>query len=154
MPRSVRLASVVPECAWSTRRRFWIMSHQVQLSPTASHPPTAVLDPARHATGPPACRRRCPYSPRPDMRRYCPTLENPICTALSHTRVVLAASLRLGFAHGKWPPVATCPRTLPPIWATTFSPVLPSVLHPKGMICSRPPTASCAASGDESHPAA
>ena len=42
---------------------FWIMSHQGQLSPAASHRPTAVLDPARHATEPSACRSRCPYSP-------------------------------------------------------------------------------------------
>jgi hypothetical protein len=34
-PRSVRVASVVPECAWSARRIFWIMSHEVPLSPTA-----------------------------------------------------------------------------------------------------------------------
>ena len=40
------------------------MSHQVQLSPAASHCPTAVLDPARHAPKPPACRSRWPYSPR------------------------------------------------------------------------------------------
>jgi hypothetical protein len=46
MPRSVRVASVVPECAWSARRRFWIMSHQAQLSPAGSHCPTAALDPA------------------------------------------------------------------------------------------------------------
>ena len=39
------------------------MFHQVQLSPAASHRPTAVLDPARHATEPSACRSRCPYSP-------------------------------------------------------------------------------------------
>ena len=39
------------------------MSHQVQLSPAASHRPTAVLDPAGHAVEPPACRSRCPYSP-------------------------------------------------------------------------------------------
>src|ERR1039457_3854169 len=45
MPRSVRVASVTPERAWSARRRFWIKSHQVQLSPAASHRPTAVLDP-------------------------------------------------------------------------------------------------------------
>src|ERR1039457_2485544 len=63
IPRLVRVASVVPECARSARRRFWIMSHQVQLSPAASHCPTAVLDPAGHAAEPPACRSRCPYSP-------------------------------------------------------------------------------------------
>jgi Glyoxalase-like domain len=39
------------------------MSHQVPLSPAASHRPTAVLDRAGHATEPPACRSRCPYSP-------------------------------------------------------------------------------------------
>ena len=39
------------------------MSHQGQLSPAASHRPTAVLDPAGHAAEPPACRSRCPYSP-------------------------------------------------------------------------------------------
>jgi len=33
-PRSVRVASVVPECAWSARRICWIMSHEVRLSPT------------------------------------------------------------------------------------------------------------------------
>jgi hypothetical protein len=75
MPRSVRVASVVPECAWSARRRFWIMSHQVQLSPAASHRPTAVLDPAGHATEPPACRSRCPYFPGQTCAGYCPTLE-------------------------------------------------------------------------------
>jgi hypothetical protein len=31
------VASVVPECAWSARRTFWIMSHQVQPSPAASN---------------------------------------------------------------------------------------------------------------------
>jgi hypothetical protein len=41
MPRSVRVASVVSECAWPARRRFWIMSHQVQLSPAASQATTA-----------------------------------------------------------------------------------------------------------------
>jgi hypothetical protein len=44
------------------------------------------------------------------------------------------------------------PNRLPAaIWAITCSAVLPSVLRPKGMICSRPPTASYAANGDESH---
>jgi len=33
-PRSVRVASVVPECAWSARRICWIMSREVRLSPT------------------------------------------------------------------------------------------------------------------------
>jgi hypothetical protein len=51
------------------------MSHQVQLSPAASHCPTAVLDPAGHATDPPACRSRCPYSPGRTCAGYCPTLE-------------------------------------------------------------------------------
>jgi hypothetical protein len=84
IPGSVRVASVVPECAWSARRRFWIMSHQVQLSPAAAHRPTAALDPARHAAEPPACRSRCPYS-RPDMRRILSHLGNPICTRIFHT---------------------------------------------------------------------
>jgi hypothetical protein len=39
------------------------MSHQVPLTPAASHRPTAVLDRAGHATEPPARRSRCPYSP-------------------------------------------------------------------------------------------
>jgi hypothetical protein len=60
------------------------MSHQVQLSPAASHCPTAVLDPARHAAEPPACRSRCPYS-RPDMRRILSHLGNPSCTRIFHT---------------------------------------------------------------------
>src|ERR1700730_17581625 len=51
------------------------MSHQVQLSPAASHCPTAVLDPARHAAEPPACRSRCPYSPSQTCAGYCPPLE-------------------------------------------------------------------------------
>jgi hypothetical protein len=51
------------------------MSHQVPLSPAASHCPTAVLDPAGHATDPPACRSRCPYSPGRTCAGYCPTLE-------------------------------------------------------------------------------
>jgi hypothetical protein len=75
IPRSVRVASVVPEYAWSARHGFWIMSHQVQLSPAASHRPTAVLDPAGHAAKPPARRRQCPYSLRPDMRRIVSHLE-------------------------------------------------------------------------------
>jgi len=33
-PRSVRVASVVRECAWSARRICWMMSHEVRLSPT------------------------------------------------------------------------------------------------------------------------
>jgi hypothetical protein len=32
---SVRVASVVPECAWSARRRFQILSYEVQQSPAA-----------------------------------------------------------------------------------------------------------------------
>ena len=51
------------------------MSHHVQLSPAASHRPTAVMDPARHATEPPACRSRCPYSRGQTCAGYCPTLE-------------------------------------------------------------------------------
>src|ERR1035441_9442619 len=51
------------------------MSHQVQLSPAASHCPTAVLDPAGHAAEPPACRRRWPYSPGRTCAGYRPTLE-------------------------------------------------------------------------------
>jgi hypothetical protein len=51
------------------------MSHQVQLSPAASHRPTAVLDPAGHAAEPPACRSRCPYFPGRACAGYCPTLE-------------------------------------------------------------------------------
>ena len=61
------------------------MSHQVQLSPAASHRPTAVLDPAGHAAKPPACRSRCPPLPRPDMRRILSHPGNPICTAIFHT---------------------------------------------------------------------
>ena len=51
------------------------MSHQVQLSPAASHCPTAVLDPAGHAAEPPACRSRWPYSPGRTCAGYRPTLE-------------------------------------------------------------------------------
>jgi hypothetical protein len=51
------------------------MSHEVQLSPAASHCPTAVLDPAGHAAEPPACRSRCPYFPGRAYAGYCPTLE-------------------------------------------------------------------------------
>lgn len=69
------MASVAPEYAWPARRRFWIMSRQVQLSPAASHSPAAVLDPARHAAEPPACRGACPPLPRPDMRRIVSHLE-------------------------------------------------------------------------------
>jgi hypothetical protein len=62
------------------------MCHQVQLSPAASHRPTAVLDPAWHAAEPPACRTRCPYSPGrtghvPDTS----TSADPICTGIFHT---------------------------------------------------------------------
>jgi hypothetical protein len=35
------VASVVPECAWSARRRFWIMPHQSQLHLTAPLPSRA-----------------------------------------------------------------------------------------------------------------
>jgi len=45
------------------------MSHQIQLSPAASHCPTAVLDPAGQAAEPTACRSRWAVLPRPDMRR-------------------------------------------------------------------------------------
>ena len=38
---AVHVASVVPECAWSARRTFWIMSHEVQLNPAASNSPAA-----------------------------------------------------------------------------------------------------------------
>jgi len=62
------------------------MSHQVQLGPAASHCPTAVLNPAGHATKPPACRSRCPATPRPYMRRIVFRLGNPIRTAIFHTR--------------------------------------------------------------------
>jgi hypothetical protein len=60
------------------------MSHQVQLSPAASHCPTAVLDPAGHAAEPPACRSRA-RTPRPEMRRILSHPGNPIRTAISHT---------------------------------------------------------------------
>jgi len=43
---------------------------------------------------------------------------------------------------------------MPPIWATTCFACVAVGAAPKGLICSRPPVASCAVSGDESHPAA
>jgi len=45
-------------------------------------------------------------------------------------------------------------RAEPPIWATTCFACVAVGAAPKGLICSRPPAASCAVSGDESHPAA
>jgi len=51
------------------------MSHQVQLSPAASHCLTAVMDPTGHAAEPPACRSRWPYSPGRTCARDCPTLK-------------------------------------------------------------------------------
>jgi hypothetical protein len=45
--RPTGTASVVPECAWPARRRFWIMSHQVQLSPAASRRPNCRPGPGR-----------------------------------------------------------------------------------------------------------
>jgi hypothetical protein len=35
------MASVDSECARSARRKFWIMSYDVQLTPAASHSPAA-----------------------------------------------------------------------------------------------------------------
>src|SRR5258708_31764799 len=61
------------------------MSHQVQLSPAASHCRTAVLDPA----GTPLSHRPAAAdgrTPRPDMRRILSHLGNPICTAIVYTR--------------------------------------------------------------------
>ncbi len=60
------------------------MSHQVQLSPAASHRPTAVLDPARHATEPPACRSRCPYSPAGNAPDTVPPWKSDLHGHLSH----------------------------------------------------------------------
>jgi hypothetical protein len=51
------------------------MSHQVQLSPAASHRPTAVLNPAWHAAESPACLSRCPYSP--DRTGHVPDTSHP-----------------------------------------------------------------------------
>lgn len=64
--RSVRVVSVVPDCAWPARRRFWIMSHQVQLRSAGSHCPHCRLAPAGHAAKPPACRSRCLPATPPD----------------------------------------------------------------------------------------
>jgi len=73
------------------------MSHQVQLSPAASHRPTAVLDPARHATEPPACRSRCPYSPAGNAPDTVPPWKSDLHGHLSHA---LGAG---GAAPGRWP---------------------------------------------------
>ena len=62
------------------------MSHQVQLSPAASHCPTAVLDPAGHATDPPACRSRCPYSPGRTCADTVPPWKSDLHGHLSHPR--------------------------------------------------------------------
>jgi hypothetical protein len=39
--RSVRAAPAPPKCAWSARRRFWIMPHEIQLIPATSNSPNA-----------------------------------------------------------------------------------------------------------------
>jgi hypothetical protein len=51
------------QCDWSARRTFWIMSHDVQLSPATSNAPIVTLPslaPAGHATETPACHSRGP----------------------------------------------------------------------------------------------
>src|SRR5216683_2621316 len=68
------------------------MSHQVQLSPAASHRPTAVLDPARHATEPPACRSRCPYSPAGNAPDTVPPWKSDLHGHLSHALGASGAS--------------------------------------------------------------
>jgi hypothetical protein len=79
------------------------MSHQVQLSPAASHRPTAVLDPAGHAAKPPACRGRCPPLSRPDMRRIVSHLGNPTCTAIVHPRQRFPDEPGTATAGPPWP---------------------------------------------------
>jgi hypothetical protein len=62
------------------------MSHQVQLSPAASHRPTAALDPAGHAAEPSACPADVRTPPAgQDMCRIPPALADPICTGIFHT---------------------------------------------------------------------
>ena len=62
------------------------MSHQVQLSPAASHRPNCRPGPGRHAAEPPpaAADVRTPPA-RQDMCRTPPTLGDPICTGIFHT---------------------------------------------------------------------
>lgn len=62
------------------------MSHDVQLSPAASHCPTAVLDPAGHAAEPPACRSRWPYSPAGHASDTVPPWKSDLHGHLSHPR--------------------------------------------------------------------
>ena len=62
------------------------MSHQVQLSPAASHRPTAVLDPAGHAAEPPAAAADVRTPPAgQNTCRILPTLGDPTCTRIFHT---------------------------------------------------------------------
>ena len=77
------------------------MSHQVQLSPAESHRPTAVLDPARHATDPRACRAdaRTPPGNRPVVPGWGP------------------AALAV---HGRLLPGAGAPRRVPHLYCSVL----------------------------------
>ena len=95
------MASVVPEFAWSARRKFWIRSHEVQLNPTASNSRTATLPvpgPAGHVTGPPGLP---PQAPRANAicERIIGTLRRELFDRLltvneHHLRRVLTEYLR------------------------------------------------------------
>jgi hypothetical protein len=107
------MASVVPEYAWSARRRFWIMSHKVQLSLTASHCPllswTRPGTPLSHR--PAAADAR--HSPRPYMRRILSHPGNPIRTAIFHTPAKIPTRAR--DQYGRTGPRG--PATVPPLSA-------------------------------------
>jgi hypothetical protein len=65
-PRSVRVASVVPEYAWPARRTLWIMSYEVQLSPATSNSAvafSAIPAPAGHVPEAPAAAAVVPPLP-------------------------------------------------------------------------------------------
>jgi hypothetical protein len=96
------VASVTSECAWSARRRFWIMSQEVHLSPVISNSPIGTLpSPARLGTPlkrPPAAASSVlrtsqarptssrGSSPRVPFTPPAPT-QRQLATALSRSRV-------------------------------------------------------------------
>ena len=79
-PRCVRPAYVVPQNPWSARRTFSIMSHDIQLNPTASNPPAPSLPSPLPAEQSP--RRHLPQRitavQREDSDVTTPDLRNPV----------------------------------------------------------------------------
>ena len=112
------------------------MSHQVQLSPAASHRPTAVLDPAGHAAKPPACRGRCPPLPRPDMRRIVSHLEIRSSRPSFTPRQRFPGEPGTGTAGPPWPGSV-------PLWRRSSAACPTARCAPKKPSSCASPTATC-----------